>query len=85
MLFKCRAETRGDIIAAQFLMTRLSINWADDQIIPDPPFPDCEWVFTADTYLEILIELFMNIPDGHVIVQTLEYSKDYTGIRKYDR
>ncbi|CAK7994671.1 Hypothetical protein POVR1_LOCUS195 [uncultured virus] len=50
----------------------------------EPPFPDAEVTFESRMSLIEIRELMETIPDSHVMIETLNYQKDYTGERYYD-
>ena len=51
---------------------------------PDPEFPDVDATFSSSENIEILRNSMWEIPDGHVMAETLNYKDQYTGERYYD-
>lgn len=49
----------------------------------EPPFPDVEVVIETDMSLDDLRDEMRAVPDGHVILQTVATSDEYTGERDY--
>lgn len=85
MLYKLRAECKHDVkqlscILSQFTITEEKI---DECNINGIPIPDVEYTFDVNQTIEEVIEIIKDIPDSHVMYQTIETIDKYTGERKY--
>ena len=78
--YKFRAETINDIVD----LLNNGISFSTITIKQDPEFPDVDVTVVSDLELEDFREELRNVPDGHVMVQTLNYADQYTGERDYD-
>lgn len=89
--FKMRAEYSHDIM--EFLKKAFgamqSFNFQKDQNDRNNSlpvffgFPDCEIDFTTHATLLQILKILNDIPDSHVMYQTLKPIEDYTGERVY--
>jgi len=91
--YKCRGEIRMDMTYALILWKK-EYHIADIKIHNDEleisdgvfiPIPDCTMTFMANAPKEKLIDILSNDDndlDLHVIYQTIEEEKNYTGVRK---
>ena len=79
--YKFRSECLSDILL--FLGTALDkVRLVSIEIAAADEFlPDCTCTIAARTDLETIREILGIVPDGHVMVETLAYEQDYTGIR----
>ena len=80
MIYKCRAECGIDIdrflaktIGRVFYVFRE--RWHG--------LPDCDLLFESNLSKDRLLEILRTIPDAHVMRQTLNTSKEYTGERDF--
>lgn len=48
------------------------------------PFPDVDVTFTSELELEDLRDYIRLIPDGHIMLQTLQPADSYTGERDHN-
>jgi hypothetical protein len=80
--YKLRAETLEDVI----IFIRKSYNMCQRYvIIPDEMgLPDVDVEFESISTLPELRTLLKSITDGHVMVETINIAKDYTGDRYYN-
>src|SRR5205814_312092 len=79
--YRFRAECERDVAELRRLLgARL------ERIIvtSEPPFPDVEVELATGLSLEELRDAMRRIVDGHVMVQTVARSEEYTGERDYD-
>jgi hypothetical protein len=83
--YKFRAEYLEDVVdfyqAAWRLIHGMTVEMADEPCIP---CPDVTIQMDASRLPE-LRSIMDDIVDGHVMTQTFELEKDYTGERDYDR
>jgi hypothetical protein len=79
--FKFRAECLEDVVNLLY-----RIKTKDTEIhIKFFQVPDVEAVLTTDLSLEDVIDQARAVTDGHVIVETVQPEKDYTGDRDWNR
>ena len=76
--YKFRAECISDVyaFAEAATITKLDIR-------TDPHIPDVEVYISSDLSLSQLREIASEVPDGHVMVQSINTKKLYTGERYY--
>ena len=76
--YKLRAEGLNDI----FEFTNLLKKSMGKYIINlETGPPDVEFEFESSEPIETLMEILSNIPDSHVMMETLQPKSKYTGIR----
>lgn len=82
-LYKLRAECNDDF---NCLVQRLvsTPGFSLMGAVAEGPFPDVEATFKSKLDLEALRDIIRQIPDGHVMLQTLAPADQYTGERDYD-
>lgn len=79
-VYKCRAELHSDI---NEVISKCVLN---NIYIYTHSIHDVEWVFeTDDLELNELIEFIKDIPDTHILYQTLQLEEEYTGERDWTR
>ena len=78
--FKFRAECVNDII--EFINAVPKPIWMVNLQQQDS-FPDATFEFTCDLNLKEILFILYEIPDGHVMMDTLNPIENYTGDRKY--
>jgi hypothetical protein len=78
--FRFRAECEHDVNELRRL---LGVNQNKFTIMNTPPFPDVEVELVIALSLEELRDVMRQVDDGHVMVQTVAQSRDYTGERNY--
>lgn len=74
--FKFRSECILDVTRFLNLIEVQSV-----EITKAATFPDCVVILESKLKLETLVECAQCIPDGHVIVETLQLEENYTGDR----
>ncbi|GEO04494.1 hypothetical protein AAE02nite_21580 [Adhaeribacter aerolatus] len=79
MQYKLRAESRSD--AMSFIEVTSIEEWS---ISSHPIIPDVELNFKTALIQEDLIAALKTLSDSHVMYQTLQPAKVYTGERNYD-
>ncbi|KAA5548094.1 hypothetical protein [Adhaeribacter rhizoryzae] len=79
MQYKLRAETREDLdlVIDMFALSSYTI-------LPHPVFSDVELEFKTNYSLEEIRELLKDVPDAHVMRQTVALKQDYTGERDHE-
>lgn len=84
LLYKLRAECRVDVAAMI-----VAVPFATMEIVPvhieGMDIPDVEVTFTSSFGLDGIINLLRDIPDGHVMVETVNFFGLYNGERMEDR
>lgn len=78
--YKCRAEVIQDILGILSLAPQLFYDFSVKRI--NNCIPDVEFEFTSTHQKKEIVEYFIQIPDTHVMVDTLELKENYTGERK---
>ncbi len=48
-------------------------------------FPDVEVRLSTNLNLNEVLKVMETVPDGHVMLETVEHEEEYTGVRKYFR
>jgi hypothetical protein len=79
--FRFRAECQHDVDELRRLLG-LEINTIT--MTQSPPFPDVEVELITGLSLEQIRDIMCRVDDGHVMVQTVAPSHDYTGERNYE-
>jgi len=74
--YKLRAECKFDLD----LFIKIA-NLSEIKIIQIEDYPDCELEFSSDKSIEELRDLMLGVPDSHVMRETLNEFKNYTGLR----
>lgn len=81
--FKSRAECRGDAESFQQLLS-IADPEATLDITPDEGgFPDVDIAISSNLSLDELRAILRGVTDGHVMLQTIQSSSQYTGERNY--
>ena len=76
--YKLRAECMQDI----FEFTKLFIPFMGKYILSGcTGHPDVEFEFESSEPIETIMKNLSNIPDSHVMMETLQPKSKYTGIR----
>ena len=80
--FSFRAECPGDALClCRMVVARLSRIGIE---IPDyGKIPDAEGFIETDMDIEEVREAMRQVPDGHVMLQTVALTSDYTGFRDH--
>ena len=79
--YKLRAECSDDVmnflnnIHSQLLSFKF-LRWKN--------YPDCELIFTTELELDEIQMTLLDIDDAHVMAQTVQLYKNYTGKRNYE-
>ena len=81
MEYKCRAECMHDVMRL-ITIGKESISIIDMEVVRG--VPDVEVIFNSSLNLQEIIELMAEIPDSHVMYQTVKPTEFYTGKRDYD-
>ena len=76
--YKMRAECMNDIFA---FTNRFAQSMNKFAIHGCMHIPDVEFEFESSEPIETLMEILSNIPDSHVMMETLQPKSKYTGIR----
>ncbi len=76
--YRFRAECRVDITKLQNRLPNLRYNLS---IVPHAGVGDCEATLEIALPLEELRDVMRKVVDGHVMVQTLALTENYTGER----
>lgn len=82
-IYKFRAECIGDVDRLTNLLmvanvkSHMKINRGSNE------FPDCEVVMRTDHVLNEIKAIIEKLPDGHVILETINPIDDYTGKRDH--
>lgn len=84
--YNCRAECLTDMMSLISACDTAGLNTdVKLQGQQKSEFPDIEIRIITEHSLDELLKVTRNIPDGHVMHETLELEKEFTGIRKYGR
>ena len=90
--YKLRAECRDDVTEMEKIFNKNGIKLKDLEVVQfeyeGMIYPDVDVEFKSNTKLDEIIKILKQDgehKDIHVLIQTLEYSKDYTGERVYER
>ncbi len=75
--YKMRAECAHDVAEFLKIVPNHSLT-----VARTGTFGDCEATFTSDLAIPAIIKLMRQIPDAHVMIETIELEKNYTGERK---
>ena len=78
MTYKMRAEGVNDVFEFVRAMGR---NIKEYLIIGNTIIPDVEFEFETKKSLHIVLKTLRQIPDSHVMVETVKPISDYTGVR----
>ena len=78
--YKFRSECRADV--DEFL--ELFQDQIIDYNVTRTEFSDCEVEFSSKLHIDCLRLGMYDIPDGHVMLESLNYASEYTGERYYD-
>jgi hypothetical protein len=77
--YRFRAECWADV---ESLMEMLSGSVEKIDLTIEPPFPDVEVNLVTDLALDELRAAMSRVTDGHIMVETLARSGEYTGVRR---
>jgi hypothetical protein len=80
-VYRFRAECQPDV---DELLRLLGAKFKKITIVISPPYPDVEAEVEIGLDLEELRDVMRRVVDGHVMVQTVARSEEYTGERDYD-
>ena len=80
-VYRFRAECLPDV---DELMRLLGAKFKKITIVISPPFPDVEAELEIGLDLTELRNVMRRVVDGHVMVQTVARTEEYTGERDYD-
>jgi hypothetical protein len=80
-VYRFRAECQDDVDELRRL---LGAKFGRITITNSPPFPDVEVELRIGLSLEELRDVMRRVVDGHVMVQTVARTAEYTGERDYD-
>jgi hypothetical protein len=80
-VYRFRAECQHDVDELRHL---LGAKLDRITIINSPPFPDVEVELEIGLSLEEIRDVMRRVVDGHVMVQTIARSEEYTGERDYE-
>jgi len=78
MLYKLRAECLQDVVN---FIEKIHFNLFSFNIKKDEKYPDVDFEFETDLVLDEIILNLKDIEDSHVMYQTVNLFKDYTGER----
>jgi hypothetical protein len=78
--FKFRAECLIDV--ERFISRLDSLGWLNITMMNQ--FPDCYVTFYSERRLDELRAIIRDVPDGHVMLQTIQPAALYTGERDYE-
>ncbi len=78
MTFKMRAEGVNDVFE---FVRMFSKNIKEYRIIGNTIIPDVEFEFETKKSLHIVLNTLRQIPDSHVMVETVKPISEYTGVR----
>jgi hypothetical protein len=79
-VYRFRAECEHDVDELRRL---LGAKFERITITNSPPFPDVEVELKIGLSLEDLRDVMRRVDDGHVMIQTVAQSEEYTGERDY--
>lgn len=85
--FKFRAECLKDAYKAikpLFKTDRKDLEYIDIRPL-DKDIPDVVVTISTNLSKEDVLDYLRMVPDGHVMVETLEFDFNYTGERDYER
>jgi hypothetical protein len=80
-VYRFRAECLPDV---DELMRLLGAKFKKITIVISPPFPDVKAELEIGLDLTELRNVMRRVVDGHVMVQTVARTEEYTGERDYD-
>jgi predicted transport protein len=78
MTFKMRAEGVNDVFE---FVRMFSKNIKEYRIIGNTIIPDVEFEFETKRTLNTILNTLRQIPDSHVMVETVKPISEYTGVR----
>ena len=78
MTYKMRAEGVNDVFE---FVRAMGGNIKEYRIIGNTIIPDVEFEFETKKSLHIVLKTLRQIPDSHVMVETVKPISDYTGVR----
>lgn len=81
-VYKLRAECLNDLNNALELVSNEHTFWVNLEKI-SPNFPDVEIVLVSDKTLQELRDILMGEEDLHVVTETINEIRKYTGERYY--
>lgn len=81
MHYKLRAECSNDVMR---FIENAHGHMEGFKMERDKRFPDVDFEFESNLNLEEIISILRLIDDGHVMVQTVKPTGEYTGRRNYD-
>lgn len=85
MILKFRAETPTDFYnALKLIPLNNMVKWYKVKPIKDG-HGDITVTIKSKSTFKAFKQILSNVEDGHVMLQTLERKKDYTGVRDFDR
>ena len=80
-IYKFRAECQIDVIR---FLNKHSNTFSKIIIIKDKRSNDCEVEIESSLKYSEIINIMRQIPDSHIMIQTLNSKLKYTGIRNYE-
>ena len=81
--YKLRAETVTDLLRLVVQMSEIRVG--DMFVTMDKDgLPDCELEIVTWYDLDRMRSYCREIPDGHIMLQTIRLKENYTGIRDYE-
>ena len=78
MTYKMRAEGVNDVFE---FVRAMGSNIKEYRIIGNTIIPDVEFEFETKKSLHIVLNILRQIPDSHVMVETVKPISEYTGDR----
>jgi|688.fasta_scaffold214478_1 hypothetical protein len=82
--FKFRSECLHDLIVFQEMLRKKATSRFNFSYEMDAEgFPDCDAEISTDMSIEQLRDILRLVPDGHVMLGSMDYSKKYTGERYF--
>ena len=78
--YKMRAKTAHDALSLMEKMGNTKYIYRYIQY----PMPDVEMTFSCGFLIEELRAIIAKLPNCHVMLQTINHAKEYTGERNYD-
>ena len=79
--FKLRAECTSDLTQLADILAGVGHHVSGWEVTADPQFPDATVVFNSSATVEELRDACTQVPDGHVMEETVAPFALYTGER----
>ncbi len=78
MTYKMRAEGVNDVFE---FVRAMGSNIKEYRIIGNTIIPDVEFEFETKKSLDFVFNILTDIPDSHVMIETVNPISEYTGVR----